>query len=81
MHKEKKLNVYQCTACFEVQVKTSTPKIKGCKSSAFHNWLTIGEKGLNKYKCEVCGVKVNTIDMPIPAGCKGGNKHEWKKVG
>ena len=80
MGKEKILNVYCCTACFEVQVKTSTPKIRGCKVSAFHNWMTMGEKGMNKYKCEVCGVKVNTIEEPLQTGCKNGNKHEWKKV-
>lgn len=80
MHKEKILNVYLCTACFEAQVKTSTPKIKGCKATAFHNWMLVGEKGMNKFKCEGCGVKVNTTEMPILAGCKGGAKHDWKKV-
>lgn len=80
MHKEKILNVYCCSACSEVQVKTSTPKIRGCKASSFHNWITVGEKGLNKYKCERCGVKVNTTDIPLQSGCKDGTKHEWKKI-
>ena len=80
MHKEKVLNVYLCTSCFEVQVKTSTPKIRGCKVFAFHNWVLAGEKGLNKYKCEGCGVKVNTVAAPIQAGCKGGKEHEWNKL-
>ncbi len=80
MSKERILNVYCCSACSEVQVKTSTPKIRGCKVSAFHYWILMGEKGLNKYKCEGCGVKVNTIDAPLAAGCKDGKKHEWNKL-
>lgn len=80
MSKSKILNVYCCTACQEVQVKTSTPKIRGCKKTAFHNWMLMGEKGMNKYACEACGVKVNTIDMPQQSGCRDGKKHEWKKV-
>ena len=80
MGKEKILNVYCCTACFEVQVKTSTPKIRGCKKTTFHNWMLMGEKGMNKYVCEGCRVKVNTIDMPPQSACKDGKKHEWKKV-
>lgn len=80
MSKERILNVYCCSACSEVQVKTSTPKIKGCQVSTFHNWMLMGEKGLNKYKCEVCGVKVNTVAIPLLAGCKDGKKHEWKSL-
>jgi len=80
MHKAKSLSVYCCTACFEVQVKTTTPKIRGCKKSSFHNWMVMGEKGLNKYVCEGCGVKVNTVEIPAQAGCRDGKKHEWKKV-
>jgi hypothetical protein len=80
MNKERILNVYCCSACSEVQVKTTTPKIRGCKVSSFHNWILLGEKGLNKYKCEGCGVKVNTIDMPLDSMCKDGKKHVWKKI-
>ena len=80
MHKAKSLSVYCCTACFEVQVKTTTPKIRGCKKSSLHNWMVMGEKGLNKYVCEGCGVKVNTVEIPAQAGCRDGKKHEWKKV-
>lgn len=80
MGKEKILNVYCCSACHEVQVKTSTPKIKGCKVSAFHNWMVMGEKGLNKHVCKTCGVKVNTVETPLEAGCNDGKKHEWTKV-
>jgi hypothetical protein len=80
MYKPKELSVYCCTACFEVQVKTSTPKIKGCKKTSFHNWLVLGEKGLNKYVCQACGVKVNTVDPPVESGCVEGKKHQWNKV-
>lgn len=80
MNKLKTLSVYSCTACQEVQVRTSTPKIKGCRKTTFHNWITVGEKGINKYVCHGCGMKVNTIDMPVESGCKDGNKHGWNKV-
>jgi hypothetical protein len=80
MHKPKALNVYCCSACSEVQVKTTTPKIRGCKKAAFHNWMTVGEKGLNKYICQGCGVKVNTVDVPLLNGCLGGKNHLWNKV-
>jgi hypothetical protein len=63
-----------------VQVKTTTPKIRGCKKSSFHNWVLLGEKGLNKFTCDACGVKVNTIEMPQQAGCVDGKKHDWKKI-
>jgi len=80
MYKVKNLSVYCCSACSEVQVKTTTPKIRGCKRASFHNWMLIGEKGLNKYVCDGCGVKVNTMEVPLQNGCLGGKNHNWTKV-
>ena len=80
MNKERILNVYCWSSCFEVQVKTITPKIRGCKKASFHSWMLLGEKGLNKYKCDGCGVKVNTIENPLQNGCKDAKKHDWKKI-
>lgn len=80
MHKEKTLNVYCCSACFEVQVKTATPKIRGCSKASFHTWVMVGEKGLDKYTCEGCGTKVKTFEPPLSTGCKDGKSHIWKKM-
>ncbi|HTA81709.1 MAG TPA: hypothetical protein VK783_02165 [Bacteroidia bacterium] len=80
MHKEKSLTVYSCSACSEVEVKTSTPKIRGCKKASMHMWVTLGEKGLNKFVCENCKVKVNTTDVPALNGCAVGGTHNWRKV-
>lgn len=80
MHKPKELSVYCCSACSEVEVKTSTPKIRGCKKASMHMWVTLGEKGLNKYVCESCKVKVNTTEIPSTSGCAVNKTHTWNKV-
>lgn len=80
MKKEKNLNVYCCSACSEVQVKTTTPKIRGCSKASFHNWVIVGEKGLDRYVCEGCGAKVKTFDIPLSNGCLGGKSHIWRKL-
>jgi hypothetical protein len=79
MNKPKLLNVYCCSACSEVEVKTSTPRIKGCKKSFLHNWVFLGEKGIEKYVCKNCGVKVNMIGVPATIGCAAGKSHEWER--
>jgi hypothetical protein len=80
MYKPKELKVYCCAECFEVQVKTSTPKIKGCKKSSFHRWTYMGERGPDRYMCSVCGIKINTLGVPTGYGCKEGRTHKWTKV-
>ena len=45
MHKPKELKVYCCAECRETEVKTTTPKIRGCKKASFHHWIFMGEKG------------------------------------
>ncbi len=80
MHKEKSLKVYACANCAEVEVKTATPKIRGCKKSSFHNWVLIGERGLDKYVCQSCGIKVNIFGTPSQEGCSVAKTHTWNKV-
>jgi hypothetical protein len=81
MNKTKLLKVYCCAECSEVEVKTATPKIRGCKMASFHRWIVLGEKGLDKYVCEACGVKVNTHEAPSTQGCrKSATGHKWNKI-
>lgn len=80
MSKSKSLKVYTCVYCADVEVGTSTPKIRGCKKSSFHHWVYLGEKGLDKYVCQNCGIKVNIYGMPSQEGCTGGKTHNWNKI-
>lgn len=82
MHKSKLLKVYSCAYCAEVEVGTSTPKIRGCKKSSFHHWVCLGERGLEKYVCQSCGIKVNIYGTPSTEGCTvgEGKSHTWNKV-
>ena len=80
MHKTKLLKVYACVHCAQVEVGTTTPKIRGCKSASFHRWITMGEKGLDKYVCDACGVKVNTHTVPALQGCRKAPSHIWTKI-
>lgn len=79
MHKAKILKVFCCSACSEVEVKTTMPNLRGCKKTGLHNWVLMGEKGLGKYVCKGCGVKVNTTDVPTQYPCTGGAAHQWEK--
>ncbi|HTB08013.1 MAG TPA: hypothetical protein VK806_13770 [Bacteroidia bacterium] len=80
MNKPKLLKVYYCTECAELEVKTATPKIRGCKMSSFHKWIILGERGPDKYLCDNCGIKVNTNDIPTEIGCRKGTSHKWTKI-
>jgi hypothetical protein len=80
MHKPKLLKVYCCAECSEVEVKTITPKIRGCKKASFHRWVCMGERGEDKYVCDVCNIKINTSTIPSQYGCLGGKFHNWTKV-
>ncbi|MGP8217585.1 MAG: hypothetical protein ACLQQ4_18600 [Bacteroidia bacterium] len=80
MNKTKLLKVYCCAECSEVEVKTTTPKIRGCKTASFHRWIIMGEKGLGKYVCTACGVKVNTNMVPSQQGCRKAASHSWSKI-
>jgi len=80
MHKSKQLKVYCCTECMEIEVKTTTPKIRGCKKSSFHRWIYMGERGLDRYVCSVCELKINTHGVPIDSGFKDGHIHQWTKA-
>jgi hypothetical protein len=64
----------------ETEVKTTTPKIRGCKKSSFHHWIYMGDKGQERYTCPVCGVKINTYGPPAVMGCKDGQTHQWVKA-
>jgi len=80
MNKPKQLKVYCCSACNEVEVRTNTPKIKGCKKSFLHNWVYMGEKGIEKYVCKSCGVKVNTMGTPTLSPCSVSKNHVWERL-
>lgn len=80
MQKPKELKVYCCAECMETEVKTTTPKIRGCKKASFHRWIYMGDKGTERYVCNTCGVKINTMGMPAAMGCKEGQQHKWAKV-